>query len=63
MDRNKFRNYAILRGHTHLYLIPNLDTTVVYNITVTKICTNCFKLGDKLTDFSFEFFELIKMLL
>jgi hypothetical protein len=63
IDRNRFREYAVLGGHRHWYLIPNLNTKILCCVTVTNLHTNCFKLAAKSTDISFEFWELIKMLL
>jgi len=61
VDRKRFRDYAVLTGHSHWYLIPNLDPTILCHLTVTKFRTKYFKIWAKLTNISFEIWQLIKM--
>ena len=60
IDRNRFRDYAVLTDHSHWYLIPNLDKTILCCLTATKVQTKRLKLEAKSSDNSFEFWELKK---
>ena len=39
IDSNRFRDYAVLTGHSHWYLIPNPDMIILFRFTVTKLLT------------------------